>query len=44
MKMINSNEALAILIIAINDHIELMKVKGSNKEKMSYLRNKYFKK
>ena len=40
----NSNEALAILIIAINDHIEQMKVKGSNKEKMSYLRNKYFKK
>lgn len=44
MKTINSNEALAILIIAINDHIQQMKVKGSNKEKLSYLRNKYFKK
>lgn len=39
----NSNEALSILIIAINEHIELMKVKGSNKEKINYLRNKYLK-
>lgn len=40
----NSNEALAILIIAINDHIQQMKIKGSKKDKLSYLRNKYLKK
>lgn len=39
----NSNEALAILMIAINDHIQQIKIKGSNKDKLNYLRNKYFK-